>query len=71
MSEEYLSGTTIRDALSMIIRLHNELHDIVMILQNRVLALELQVRCTHLFKKFDDDEVKCIYCDQMKDSNGL
>lgn len=65
MSEEYLPGTTVKEALSMIIRLHNELHDIVMILQNRVLALEIQVRCTHLFTSLDT-HMECLYCKQQK-----
>jgi hypothetical protein len=40
--EKYMLGVTVKEALGITIRLHHELHDIVMALQDRVLQLELK-----------------------------
>lgn len=42
-SGNYLLGSTIKEALGMVIRCHHELHDIVMLLQDRVLELEMKL----------------------------
>jgi hypothetical protein len=62
---EYELGVSYHDALAMAIRTNNELHDIVMTLQDRVLALEVESRCTHLFKK-NEVCMKCEYCGQVR-----
>ena len=63
--EPYMLGSSVKEALSMVIRSHHELHDIVMTLQERVLALEMQVRCTHLFKTYTE-YMECVHCTQRK-----
>lgn len=63
--EPYLLGATVKDALGMVIRNHHELHNIVMTLQDRILALELQTRCNHLFENMKS-HLECIHCGQKK-----
>jgi hypothetical protein len=62
---EYELGISYKEALSMAIRTNNELHDIVHAMQERIMCLEREVRCTHLFKNYDD-YMMCVHCEQKK-----
>lgn len=63
MSQEHLLGMSVKETLMLLTRTTNELYSLVDLLQQRVLALELQVRCTHLFKNHET-HLTCIHCDQ-------
>jgi hypothetical protein len=65
MSEEYLPGVSVKETLSLLTRMCNELGDSITILQDRVLQLERQVRCHHVFKRYAQYSI-CIYCDQKR-----
>ena len=62
---EYMLGVSYKEALDMLSRVNNELHDIIHTMQERIMRLELEVRCTHLFKKYDDYQM-CVHCEQKK-----
>lgn len=54
-----------KQALSMAIRADNEQHDIIHAMQERIMRLEREVRCTHLYKNYKD-YMMCVHCDQKK-----
>lgn len=62
---EYALGISYHDALEMSIRTNNELHEIIHTMQERILCLEREVRCTHLFKN-EQDYMQCVHCNQKK-----
>ena len=62
---EYGLGISYKEALSMSIRANDKLHGIVHEMQERIMRLEREVRCTHLFKNYDD-YVMCVRCEQKK-----
>ncbi len=41
--EHYMFGVSVKETIGMLLRCHNELHDIVLALQDRVLELELKL----------------------------
>lgn len=41
--DHYMLGVSVKEAIGMMLRCHNELHEIVMVLQDRVLQLELKL----------------------------
>lgn len=41
--EHYMMGVSVKETIGMLLRAHNELHDIVMALQDRVLELEIKI----------------------------
>lgn len=42
-NEHYMFGVSVKETIGMLLRCHNELHEIVMALQDRVLELELKI----------------------------
>jgi hypothetical protein len=42
IEEHYMLGVSIKETIGMLLRVHNELHDVVMALQDRVLDLEMK-----------------------------
>jgi hypothetical protein len=65
IDEHYLLGLTVKETLSVLIRVNNELHEIIHTMQERIMCLEREVRCTHLFKNYDD-YMMCVHCEQKK-----
>ncbi len=66
MSEPYLLGTTLEDAVSMVIKDNHELHRLVTELQQRVLELEMQIRCDHFLKPVESGIESQIPCGVIK-----
>ncbi len=62
---EYMLGMSYKEALDMLCRVHNEQSDIINTMQERILCLEREVRCTHLFKN-EQDYMQCVHCNQKK-----
>jgi hypothetical protein len=62
---EYSLGMSYKEAMAMVIRATNELHDIIHAMQERITCLEREVICTHLFKNYDD-YMMCVHCEQKK-----
>jgi hypothetical protein len=63
--KHYLLGMTVNETLALLTRTNNELYELLATLQHRILALEMQVRCTHMFKNYDSHS-ECIHCGQCK-----
>ena len=62
---EYELGMSYQEAMDMVVRVTNELHEIIHTMQERIMCLEREVRCTHLFKNYDD-YMMCVHCEQKK-----
>lgn len=63
MENEKTTIESILDTLNMLANLITHECDRLTLLQNRVLELEIQVRCTHLFKN-EESYNKCVNCGQ-------
>lgn len=62
---EYELGMSYQEAMDMVVRVTNELHDIIHTMQERIMCLEREVRCTHLFKN-EQYYMQCVHCNQKK-----
>lgn len=55
IDDHYMLGSTVKEALGMVIRCHHELHTIVMALQDRVLQLEMKFLQNDIMESGDNE----------------